>query len=107
MKVSTTIDSAGRILVPVSIRRRFNLAQGSRLRLEVVAERIVLTPECDPSPLVRSGKRLILKPSGKRVDAAAAVRAERDARQTRASAVNLIRRQPPRERRRAPGSGGA
>ena len=92
MKIFTTIDSAGRILVPVSVRRRFNLAQGSRLRLEVVAERIELAPESDPSPLVRSGKRLILKPSGKRLDAAAAVRAERDARQTRASAAIPIRR---------------
>lgn len=107
MEITTTIDSAGRILVPVSVRRRFNLTQGSRLRLKVVAERIKLTPECDPSPLLRSGKRLILKPSGKRVDAAAAVRAERDARQMRASAVNPIRRQPPQERRRAPRSGGA
>ena len=83
MSQSTTIDSAGRIVVPVSVRRRLNLAPGSRLRLEVVAERIELTPEAEPEPLVRQGARLVLKPSGKPSDAAAAVRAEREAQARR------------------------
>ena len=83
MSISTTIDSAGRIVVPASVRRRLNLAQGSRLRLEVVAERIELTPEAEAEPLVRKGARLVLKPSGKRMDAAAQVRAERDAQARR------------------------
>ena len=87
MGQSTTIDSAGRIVVPVSVRRRLNLAPGSRLRLEVVAERIELTPEAELEPLVRQGTRLVLKPSGKpskkRSDAAAQVRAEREAQARR------------------------
>ena len=91
MSQSATIDSAGRIVVPVSVRRRLNLAPGSRLRLEVVAERIELTPEAEPEPLVRQGTRLVLKPSGKpsttrstkRSDAAAQVRAEREAQARR------------------------
>lgn len=87
MSISTTIDSAGRIVVPASVRRRLNLAQGSRLRLEVVAERIELTPEAEAEPLVRKGARLVLKPSGKpsgeRMDAAAQVRAEREAQARR------------------------
>ena len=89
MSQSTTIDSAGRIVVPVSVRRRLNLAPGSRLRLDVVAERIELTPEAEPEPLVRQGTRLVLKPSGKlsskRSDAAAQVRAEREAQARRDS----------------------
>ena len=83
MNIFTTIDSGGRIVVPASVRRRLNLAQGSRLRLEVVAERIELTPEAEAQPLVRKGGRLVLKPSGKRVDAAAQVRAEREAQARR------------------------
>ena len=87
MSQSTTVDSAGRIVVPVSVRRRLNLAPGSRLRLEVVAERIELTPEAELEPLVRQGTRLVLKPSGKpsskRGDAAAQVRAEREAQARR------------------------
>ena len=95
MSQSATIDSAGRIVVPVSVRRRLNLAPGSRLRLEVVAERIELTPEAEPEPLVRQGTRLVLKPSDKpgttrsikrstkRSDAAAQVRAEREAQARR------------------------
>ena len=74
----TAIDSPGRIVVPVAVRRRLNLAPGSCLRLEVVAERIELTPEAEPEPLVRQGTRLVLKPSGKRSNAAAQVRAERE-----------------------------
>ncbi len=75
MSLFATIDNAGRIVVPVSVRRRLNLTPGSRLRLDVVAERIELTPESTPEPLARKGARLVLKPS----DAAATVRAEREA----------------------------
>lgn len=83
MKISTTIDGAGRIVVPAPMRRRLNLTQGSRLLLEVVAERIELTPETDVQPLVRKAGRLVLKPSGKRTDAAALVRSEREAQARR------------------------
>jgi AbrB family looped-hinge helix DNA binding protein len=84
MSISTVIDSAGRIVLPSEIRRRLNLAPGSRLRLEIVAERIELTPEAEPAPaLVRKGKRLLLPPSGAPFDAAAATRAEREAQARR------------------------
>lgn len=83
MKISTTIDGAGRVIVPASMRRRLNLTPGSRLQLEVVAERIELTPETEAQPLVRKAGRLVLKPSGKRTDAAALVRAEREAQARR------------------------
>ena len=53
----------------------------------MVAERIELTPEAELEPLVRQGERLVLKPSGKagkkHNDAAAQVRAEREAQARR------------------------
>ena len=83
MQVSTTIDGAGRIVVPAPMRRQLNLVPGSRLRLEVVAERIEVTPETEAQPLVRKAGRLVLKPSGQRTDAATLVRAEREAQARR------------------------
>jgi AbrB family looped-hinge helix DNA binding protein len=83
-----TVDSAGRIVLPSAVRRRLNLTTGSRLTLDVVAQRIELTPEPDADAGVQmaAGKRLVLRATGESFDAAAAVRAERDAqagRQTR------------------------
>lgn len=39
-----TIDRAGRMLLPIGVRRQLNLSPGSRLMLDVVAQRIELTP---------------------------------------------------------------
>lgn len=81
MTHAITIDSAGRIVLPIDVRRRLNLGPGSRLTLDVVAQRIELTPqpEIDEGLHVSPGKRTVLKPSGQPFDAASAVRAERDA----------------------------
>ena len=76
-----TVDGAGRIVLPAEVRRRLNLRAGSRLQVEIVAERIELTPEPEPDEaLARSaGARTVLRPAGRKSDAAAATRAERDA----------------------------
>ena len=86
MDQALTIDSAGRIVLPSAVRRALNLTAGSRLRLDVVAQRIELTPEpdADAGLLVVPGQRTVLRPTGKRSDAAALVRAERDAQADRA-----------------------
>ena len=75
------LDSAGRIVLPAEVRRRLNLRTGSRLQLEVVAERIELTPEPEAaSKFTKSaGERTVLRATGKKSDATAATRAERDA----------------------------
>ena len=80
MTADLTIDSAGRIVLPSAVRRALNLSAGSRLRLDVAAQRIELTPELDTDAelLVVPGRRTVLRPIGKRSDAAALVRAERD-----------------------------
>ena len=75
------IDGAGRIVLPSEVRRRLNLSAGARMRLEIVAERIELTPEPESAqPLVRKGRRMVLPPTGASLDAAAAVREERESR---------------------------
>lgn len=83
MSISTTLDRVGRIVVPSEIRRRLSLTPGSRLRMEVVAERIELTPEPAMRDLVRKGRRLVLAPTGEPFNAATAVRADRDAQSRR------------------------
>lgn len=85
MKQAITIDRAGRIVLPSAVRRQLNLEPGSRLTLDVVAQRIELTPQADDDAhlLRRPGQRTILKPTGQPFDAAAAVRAERDAQARR------------------------
>ncbi len=80
MSRTITVDIAGRIVLPVDIRRRLNLSTGSRLTLDVVAERIELTPEPEAGEGLQSvpGQRTVLKPTGQPFDAASAVRVERD-----------------------------
>ncbi len=43
--ITITIDRAGRVVLPAELRRRLNLRPGSRLLLEVVAQKIELTPD--------------------------------------------------------------
>jgi bifunctional DNA-binding transcriptional regulator/antitoxin component of YhaV-PrlF toxin-antitoxin module len=79
---TTTIqmDASGRLVLPRALRERLNLAGGARLRASVVAGRVELQPvEDEEQPKVRRvNGMLVLAPTGKRVDAAAAIRAERD-----------------------------
>ncbi|MCU0963709.1 MAG: AbrB/MazE/SpoVT family DNA-binding domain-containing protein, partial [Burkholderiaceae bacterium] len=58
-----TIDRAGRVVLPAELRRRLNLRPGSRLLLEVVAQKIELTPEPQQvAELVLSaGRRTVLR----------------------------------------------
>jgi len=76
-----TIDSAGRVLLPSAVRRRLNLRPGSQLIVDIVAERIELTPASSPEPELISAAsgRKVLKPTGEAFDAAGATRAERQA----------------------------
>ena len=82
MKQALTVDSAGRIVLPSAVRRLLNLGAGSRLTLDVVAQRIELTPlaDADAGLQVVAGRRTVLRPTGQSFDAAKAVRADRDAR---------------------------
>jgi len=87
MSQTITIDQAGRIVLPKEVRNRLNLGPGTRLMLDVVAQRIELTPQpqADAELVVTPGKRTVLRPTGKAFDAAAATRAEREAQARRGS----------------------
>lgn len=76
---TTTLDSTGRVVLPSAVRRRLRLEAGARLHVEVVADRIELTPESPPeAAVVRKAGRLVLAATGEPLDAAAAIRAERE-----------------------------
>ena len=82
---TTTLDSTGRVVLPSEVRRRLRLAPGARFNVEVVAERIELTLETPPEPaVVRKSGRLVLAATGEPLDAAGAIRAERQTQATRA-----------------------
>ena len=74
-----SIDSVGRIVLPADLRRRLSLSVGSRLRLDVVAERIQLTPDTEADPVfgMSATKRVVLRPTRRVFDAVAATRAGR------------------------------
>jgi AbrB family looped-hinge helix DNA binding protein len=80
MNATVTMDVAGRLILPKAMRERLHLRAGSRLNLEIVADRIELTPAPDTDlKLVRKGQRLVLARTGVPFDAAAAVRADHEA----------------------------
>jgi AbrB family looped-hinge helix DNA binding protein len=80
MNSTVTIDLAGRLVLPKAVRERLHLRAGSKLNLEIIADKIELTPAADTDrKLVRKGKRLVLVKTGVPYDAAAAVRADHEA----------------------------
>jgi len=82
---TATLDSTGRIVLPSEVRKRLRLQTGARFTVEVIAERIELTPELPAEPaVVRKAGRLVLAGAGEPLDAAAAIRAERQAQTGRA-----------------------
>jgi AbrB family looped-hinge helix DNA binding protein len=88
MSSTLTLDRTGRVLLPSEVRRRLNLQPGSRLKLAVLAERIELTVEAPEAPELATApsQRRVLPPSGRPLDAAAAVRSEREAQSRRRGA---------------------
>lgn len=81
--MKTTIDKAGRVVIPAAVRKRAGLKPGTEL--EIVADDIGirLVVAGAPARLVRRGKRLIAKPAdGNRdlpeIDLAAMVEEERN-----------------------------
>lgn len=52
----TTIDGAGRIVVPKRLREELNLVAGTTLELRVRDGRIEIEPVATPMRLVRRGK---------------------------------------------------
>ncbi len=77
----TAIDRAGRIVVPKSLRERFNLVAGTELEIEARGEFLQLSRTGAEPALVKK-KGILVHHGGDRVnlDVAAFIRAERDSR---------------------------
>lgn len=58
-RATIQIDKAGRIVLPKSLRRQFNLVAGDKLRLSVDETGIRLEPEPAGGKLVRKGSVLV------------------------------------------------
>jgi AbrB family looped-hinge helix DNA binding protein len=85
MNSTATLDSTGRIVLPSEVRKRLRLETGARFSVEVVAERIELTLEARSEPaVVRKSGRLVLAATAEPLDAAAAIRTERQTQAARA-----------------------
>ena len=85
MKSTIQMDASGRLVLPKSVRERLNLRRGARLRAEVVAGHIELVPvgTTGADVVTAKGGILVLKRTGSKADAAAAVAAERKDQEAR------------------------
>jgi AbrB family looped-hinge helix DNA binding protein len=60
----TTIDKAGRVVIPASIRDRAGLAPGTMLEITVDEFGVRLEPVAPGPKLVRVGRRMVARPTG-------------------------------------------
>lgn len=79
----TTIDKAGRVVIPAAVRARVGLRPGTRLEISVDEFGIRLEQRAPGPRLVRVGRRLVARPTVKPesrpvVDVAALVEEERN-----------------------------
>jgi AbrB family looped-hinge helix DNA binding protein len=79
----TTIDKAGRVVIPASIRDRAGLTPGTELEIAVDEFGIRLEPVASGPRLVRVGRRLVARPTSdvntrRALDVAALVEDERN-----------------------------
>ena len=79
----TTIDKAGRVVIPAEVRKRLGLAAGTELEMVVEGFAIRLVRSVAGPELVRWGERLVARPraaEGERteIDVARLVEEERD-----------------------------
>lgn len=77
MTATITIDKAGRVVLPKSIRERLHLREGSRLKVEVLGDRLELTQEAPEVRVEMRGKRRVVV-GWDGFDAAGAVKAARE-----------------------------
>jgi antitoxin PrlF len=81
--MTTTIDKAGRVVIPVEVRKRLGLTAGTELEMAVEGFTIRLVRAVAGPQLVRRGERLVARPhavEGERaeVDVARLIEEERD-----------------------------
>lgn len=72
--MTTTIDEAGRLVIPKSIRERAGLRPGIPIEVEFVRGRVEILPAVTPTRLVDEDGVAVLVPQGGAVVTAEAVR---------------------------------
>ncbi len=75
--MNTTIDSAGRIVIPKSLREQAGLLPGVELRIELDGSGIHIEPATG-SGLKASGRFLTIPPTGEQIDSDLVNRLRRD-----------------------------
>jgi AbrB family looped-hinge helix DNA binding protein len=79
----TTIDKAGRLVVPASLRERLGLAPGTLIEVTADDTGIRLEPVAPGPRLIKVGRRLVARPTvprdaRRRIDVAALIEEERN-----------------------------
>ena len=81
MTATITIDTAGRLVLPKAMRDRLHLSAGSKLKADIIADKIELTPEpTERVKLVKRGKLLVITGARPTTGIGEAIRADRDER---------------------------
>lgn len=60
MKTETNIDSAGRIVIPKALRKRYGLEAGQKIRFIAGSEGIIIAPEYQEKRFYRRGPLLCI-----------------------------------------------
>jgi len=62
MSMITTIDKAGRVVIPVELRKRLGLTAGTQLEMVIEGFAIRLVRSVAGPDLIRRGERLVARP---------------------------------------------
>ena len=60
MSTAVVLDKAGRFVLPKQIRDRLNLSAGSKMRIEVVGDKLELSLQVEEPKIVKRGKRRVV-----------------------------------------------
>ena len=90
--MKTTIDAAGRLVVPKSLREQFHLTPGSEIEIESTADGVIIRPADRDAVLVdRAGVLVHCGPQKAGIDIAAFVGQERESRRNVSMTLRHLR----------------
>lgn len=65
MEIKTTIDSAGRVVIPKELRKRYGFSGGSSVYIIPLADGVSIVPERVERRFIRHGPILAIRTGGK------------------------------------------